>query len=702
MVFKSGETATYPVPYEVPYPDAPDLNTLTKPPTFMESMKHGSAKLGTGITQGLMRVGEAVGIQPEGATKEWTEAQNRINAEYEARRGPDAGFDYGSLTGEILTTAPAGALLGTTPLGPLSQGLVGGAAVGATEFNPDTKEPVKSFLKNTAVGAGSGLVGTGVGIGLLKAGGAGFKVLGWGANKMAPIARKAAVKLGMTLDKLPTDEEMAQYFSKDLVGKELGTWRKGVKSTMKTLSDDVAPLVEGAGVKEFDALPDSVKLKVFQEAKRQIKVGEVNPAQLARVAIFESYGIKPTQSVLKQSATLAENEANLAAINKIGAPLRAAETKVAGGLHSRASRLAADMGGKIEPGEGVAVGQNVMDAVEGRWAVMQTEIGKIYDQVMKKYAGKPVLLAESQAFNAGMAKSSFSKRFAQVAESGDLNLVKRLRSDIQKAAKSAGGSERYDLMQLVDKIDEDVSYSLGDDVFSVGKEAAAGRFFEQQGAKIAKNIEADYGPAAIIRNIRNAKEPGEIRHLREVLVSDSTLLNTPEGVETLLKGKQAWKEIQTDAVSESILGAFQAGDEGMFVDPSKIKPLPREIIRELFAGEPAKQAQYYDIINMIEAVASPKKGVKLTEDSSIWTKLLQSVRGFFYLSSDVGSARVASPNLSFDIGKKAMVRGALSGSTVSPTELTRAAEKGVQNAIMPYLAPAAGATGTSIFPQGGR
>lgn len=235
-----------------------------KPPGAGERFMRGMNDTGTGLVQ-LWKMA----TNPEEA-KRYTAEVNAETADYEKRRGKDAGIDWLRIAGNVVSTAPAMFVPGgqaTLParlgVAALSGGLVGGAQFSKTGDWSDK-------VAQSVVGAGAGALGQGAVEGVTKIGGA-------VVNKVAQALSKAPV----------TDDAIAMQF--------------------KT-----------AGV-DWDALADKVKQSLLADARKALSAGgKLDPETASRKAAADQLGVQLTQGQLTRNPRQWTVERDVAKLAGVG------------------------------------------------------------------------------------------------------------------------------------------------------------------------------------------------------------------------------------------------------------------------------------------------------------------------------------------------------------------------------------------------
>lgn len=237
-------------------------------PGYGERFMRGVEDTGTGLAQ-LWKMA----TNPEEA-KRYTAKINAETADYDARRGKDAGVDWVRVAGNIVSTAPTMFIPGgqaTLParlgMAALSGGLVGGAQFSKTGDWSDKAVQI-------GVGAGAGALGQGAVEAVTKVGSAAI-------NKVASALRGR----GDVTD----DVVIAQFRS--------------------------------AGV-DWDALGDNVKQSLVADARKALSGGgQLDAVAAARVADAKAAGVELTQGQALRNPRQWTFERNTAKIANVGDPL---------------------------------------------------------------------------------------------------------------------------------------------------------------------------------------------------------------------------------------------------------------------------------------------------------------------------------------------------------------------------------------------
>lgn len=145
---------------------------LQRKHSVAEGLKRGALDVGQGIKQGMLQAAEQpspytaralaanrrAGVDPNSSPSaaDYTQDVNQEVAAYEQARGPDAGFDWARLGGNVAATAPLMAIPGGAATIParIGMGALQGAAAGGAQFTPNGTGAER--LTNMAVGAAAG------------------------------------------------------------------------------------------------------------------------------------------------------------------------------------------------------------------------------------------------------------------------------------------------------------------------------------------------------------------------------------------------------------------------------------------------------------------------------------------------------------------------------------------------------------------
>lgn len=307
-------------------------------PTRLERIGHGAQRAVDRVAQLTAQAGEKIGMLGPGTSDALTQNINEEEARYQADRGPDAGVDLASMTGNVGMLAPLALIPGGQRIvGRAAMGAVGGGAGGFLQFDPT----------NSAGGAAIN-TGTGAAAGAVLA-----PIAGWVADKVGPVVSRVLGKLkGMA----------AQW-------------------TGSTSADDIARQIP-----ELAQLPEQQARDLIEEAQKQIRTtGSLDEAALARKANLLANDVIPLKSAVTRDPadwTIERNLQKLAQspdeqLASTGQELtrvyQANDAALTGKLRSFSE--------KLPRATQEAHGMTVMRSLDDLAEASQQQVGKVYEQV---------------------------------------------------------------------------------------------------------------------------------------------------------------------------------------------------------------------------------------------------------------------------------------------------------------------------------
>lgn len=256
----------------VPVEDEKPARPKGPPPGAAERLERGALDVGQGLKQLYL-----MATNPAEA-KRYTADVNAQIADYEGRRGPDAGIDWLRGGGNVAVQAPLMLVPGgqATLLPRLAMGAVAGAAGAGSQFSEAGTWEDKG--KQTLVGAGVGA--------------------------LVPEAVRQGVK-GV------------------VAGAQVA--KNAVQPVIQRMIPDQEIIVniQNAGI-DVGQMTQRARERLLADARRQLSVsGELDPAALARMRDYETIGVTPTLGQVTKDPRQWQTERNLAQVQGVGEDLLA-------------------------------------------------------------------------------------------------------------------------------------------------------------------------------------------------------------------------------------------------------------------------------------------------------------------------------------------------------------------------------------------
>jgi hypothetical protein len=310
-----------------------------------ESFTRGALDVGQGLKQLYL-----MGTAPEEA-KKYTADVNRQIAEYQKRRGTEAGFDFPRMAGGVAAQTPAMLIPGgqASMLARLGAGAAGGALSSGAEFSPGG-----TFGEKAMQAAIGGTVGA-----VLP------EVAGTVARGVTGAGQAAATAL------------------------------RPITSNMSNA--EIFTLVQQAGRNidftfDIGKLGNSAREQLLKDARAQLKTsGEVSPLAIVRRQDFEKLGIDPTRGQLSRDPFQYQTEINLAQLQGIGEPLMQRFSQQPGQFAAALERVRP--GGVVPAYE---AGAQILEAIGPRATKTGTygELGRAIDDIYMTARNSPGADAE--------------------------------------------------------------------------------------------------------------------------------------------------------------------------------------------------------------------------------------------------------------------------------------------------------------------
>jgi hypothetical protein len=639
----------------------PDLSTLTdeqlaalgqqlvaeqdgapeQPPEWWQyMMSNGGAvgRAGVGIARGVKDVIDtgaeglaAIGdLWPgEQGFADAVRADNRGGmADYEQARGPDAGFDWWRLGGQVAGAAPiAGAavtqaarvpgvaryLTATTPApaaveGALqvapkltmgaraAQGAIEGlAATGAVSATSD--DPLIGSLG--ADGLQIGQLPTGAAFGAAAA-----PVLGLAGRAVAPAYNAAKDFVGRFSERATTALDDVSAIRKAL--ETLGEVNLKPSDITVRIQQQGAP--DGLQL-DFSRLPGQVQRQLSAAG-----LSELTPQQLQRLADFEALGIKSyTLGDVTRSFADQQFEREVAKDVAAGGPVRDARLAQNQQLTDAATRFGAGLGGQAD--NAYDAGKSVAGALEGKRRQLDDVINAAY-AAAREQAGEqavvdlaPVMNAMRQRkgeFMAGDALGIARGVTQQLRDFGILNADNSLRpvsineaENVRQFLNSISTSQNNRFVAPIkDAIDEAVMKTGRGGIFDDARFARQLKGMAFQEPALVEKLMAftsrtdravDYENVA--REIVGKSGLNDLKNLKNTLTSPVIGQRVDEGVEAT--GQQAWNDLRAHVFADALDSAF----------PTRA---PNEAGARVFSGPAFKKA--------LDKIGNDKIKVLFSED----------------------------------------------------------------------------------------
>lgn len=532
-------------------------------PNFLEKVGRGAMDIAQGAKQGALYLG--------GSDKDYQDYTAEVDKEvrnYAGGRlaGGDTGFDWGRLTGNVAATLPVG--LGSAAASLPAQMLRGaaqGATIGALSYNPGGEMGSKAF-QVVAGGLGGGI---------------------------APPALWAAGK-GVS----------AGYNATKAVANQL-------KSALPGISGKVEILLADSGI-DFANMPALVRQGLVKAAKEQMKVsGRLDPAALVRKAESEALGFvddtAATSAQLTRNPVAWARERNLSSTN-MGDDLMQRYSNQDAKFSDLGAEAIAKTGGTTK---GVGdTNESIFRAINGKWKETQTEVGKIYNDIIAKYGDDAASdlsgvarKLEDNAWDETKAPVIASVRNLLVKhglltraknEAGEVvyeSTGKKIPvKEVESIRKAIGNtfSNNKDLTiktasrDIIDSIDENVTNDLGDDVFSVARAAASKRFkdFESKIGGTMKKITGEtLSEDDAYKSVIRAKSE-ELQALKDNFLGKNLSSASDDGI-------QAWNNVRKQALSDIWDKATTTGEFSGATFKKELEKIGEKNLKILFGDESA-------------------------------------------------------------------------------------------------------------------
>jgi len=511
----------------------------------------GMVKTGRGmmdVVQGAKQLGimaaEKRGSVPAGAHDAYTAGVNRDIALYEKGRGPEAGFDWPRLGGNVVAGSAIPGGPGKSAIRTMGKAATQGAAVGGLMFAPEGVDSAQKALQ-----VGGGLLGGPLGV-------AGMKLATMGGAKAITGLSNLVKRIGNR---------------RNLSDKVQAEIHNNLTVTLKETGVDLEQLDAGLLKQIEDGV--TAALKSGKPADTQAVIRSVVLRELGFVG-----DRAPTRAQLTRNAGQWTDERELAKLTE-GREIGERYTRQNRQFRDNVDDMAGDIGGKADDDLAASIG--VFDDIKGQWDSSQAAVGKAYKALETKARQTPTVLDDFTAKIDDLYAGGYGdglvpqlkvalgrlKQFGGLNDKGiaqpiSVKQAESLRKELGRlAAQTNDKTQATVLRELVDVLDDDVARSVGDDMFSAARALAKSRF-DKFAAPVLKTIVGDKGNEAtfLTRYIYNGK-PADIQKLKATL------------------DPQSWRDVK-GRVFERVIGkAFPGGNRNAETALFSGKKLANEMMR---------------------------------------------------------------------------------------------------------------------------
>lgn len=508
----------------------------SEPLTRGERYKRGLTDVFEGLDQKFLQINDALNnrarrrsienptpaitpvSEPYDTAGPMTEKANEGRAEYDARRGKDAGIDWMRVGGGATAMAPAAFIPGGQgALARTGIGALTGGGLGAMQFDPSNS--AKGAAINTAVGAGTGAV-------------------------IAPVAGYVGDKLGSAISSLS--------------GRVSGWLAERAGKTAPNVIEEAIP--------EAATLPPAQKQALFDEAIGMVRrTGQLNVEALRRKANLVANEVTPLKSMVTRDPmdwTLERNLQKMGTspndrLREIGGEL----TAVYQGNDKALANQFTKMQAQLPKGTQEQLGERAMRGVSDVASKSQEAVRAGYDQVDNQVGNELASDARNVFGVITDPKYMFNPRSKPLVEA-TRDYLKHMGMIDSKGALTTNtltAAQNEQLRQFVNTLDDtfgrnaiikaidaDAVSGLGQDAYGAARQAAKTRFStldnastqralntfgELQQGKTAQNFiqqqiigGADQDVAALLKTLAPDQEAvdsiraGVVQHLESVAV----------------------------------------------------------------------------------------------------------------------------------------------------------------------------------------
>lgn len=483
-------------------------NVLSSRQEYAQEPPNAAARMGRGMMdfyQGAKQKG--LNWMYGNDSPEATQYTKDVNAEigaYEKGRGPDAGFDWMRLAGNVATPTAAiplgaGAITGRALLGGLS-----GGAQSYANFSPENSE----FGNAKAAGLGALAGGT----------------VNAAAPKVMDAAMAGAQSMKNALSSAP--RALSAHFD--------ATIPVQVQSIVNVS-------LQGSG-KDWSALPQQLRDQFIQDAKDTIAAtGRLDAEAIKRKADIIASGMTPTKSMVTRSPADWTTERNLqkalvqnnaGKVDDLTAIYQGNDAAMRGALESAGNATGGAAGTKY------ATGKQAFDVINKISDDSQKAVSALYKQVREKVGDQTGIGYDNlfqalegikdNAFASGIHDSMFARlnRLLGKEQTLTINKAEELRKFLNTLPDNNAGTDLSGFKKVIrEAIDNDVVASAGDDFFKGARAAAKDRFQMlhdpaiQRVLKMTGELGEDKAALKWFDNYITNGGPGDINKLRAILTS---------------------------------------------------------------------------------------------------------------------------------------------------------------------------------------
>lgn len=640
--------------------DAFDIAAMQpEKPSALAGIGRGMMDLYQGVKQLGLTASDAITGQKEAPA--YTKQVSEEIANYERGRGPNAGFDFARLGGNIATPAvaiPGG--VGGNLLTRVATGAAAGAAQAGSMFVPEGE----SRSVNMAAGAAGGAAAPAAVQGLSNLFRSGANT---GANAVA-----SAVRAG--IDDAGVAERVAQM-----------------------------AVNEGIDLRQLSLGAQGVLLA---EAKKQLQAGELNPASLRRVA--EAAALDPRLKLTRGQATRSpfdwQTEQNLRGIQGVGDDLRTRFSEQGQILTEAAERIRGGMRGTTD--RPFQASEQAIGTIQGKFkdtGDLVSDLYKAAKQTVGLQADVPIGPLQGRAMQVlnefydvvpgpiqdelkalGISRIGIEKPTkAFTVESAEAldKLINRRWNPANRELTSA-------LTELKNGIKDSLSV-LGDDAgtdaakaFRIAKDQAAARF-DEFGQRIAKAAADDVAPDKFLKKFVIG---GDVRDIKALVKTLTT--GTPEQI---AKGTESLNSIRAATLTELFEG------KGAFVDgmlsgaklDKALRDMGPERVRAIFTPEQVAQLERLRKVSLDLTKPPPLADINYSRTSGALANLLSSISKVKGLGVVNKIAQAETERAQKTVAEKALAGGAAT-PRVPREVITKPRANALAERAALYVTPPAG------------
>ena len=578
---------------------------------------------------------------------------------YEASRGPNAGFDWGRLGGNVGATSFLGLARAPGLLRYALSSVQGGAGASLAQPVDTTKQ---DFASGKAIQAGMGAV-------------------------LAPVAQFGIEKAGSFLaNQGRRGADFLKMIARKVTGRS--TNPNAAVNPDGTLTQAGAEAAKKLGI-DWGQVSDDAKAGLQKIAEDATTVRGMTPEQQLRAALIkEVTGEDATLAQVTRDFADSQTEHSLKAINEVGGPLRQRFARQNQGFLDRMQQLRSGAGGRLA--DEYDVGRRVAASVKDADKEAQQAVGSLYKQVEVDRGGKfgatPTKLIDAldkasdtepqlaDSVIRRMARMGIKVertndpaqaiRFDSFQKPFTASDAENLRKFIGSELDTSTPNKRRLVSSLVKALDSDVFAEHGDDAFGVAREVAKQRFKDLEIPAIKKIVDGDVNAEDIFDKFVRRGGIDDLKALKDYMSrrTEQTMSATGDKVvrDPHLLG-QAWDEMRSHAFGELLRKATPRAE----VD---------ELGNQLFSGAALKKEMERLGRRKLEVLFSPEELKRLDSITKVaeWRMPLAETLNTSRTSADFWN--MIERILAYLPGKSGMVlRGAGRAARIGGQELANEA-----------------------------